>query len=77
MYSYIIRYELFYCYMFILLLLAVMAVEAKTSAVILSLRKMVIRDSIMVILVKCLIFTVLMFAVVGMAAHALGLDNED
>ena len=37
MYSYIIRYELFYCYMFILLLLAVMAVEAKTSAVILSL----------------------------------------
>lgn len=54
-----------------------MAVEAKTSAVILSLRKMVTRDSIMVILVKCLIFTVLMFAVVGMAAHALGLDNED
>lgn len=31
----------------------------------------------MIVLVKCLICTVLMFAVVGMAAHALGLDKED
>ena len=31
----------------------------------------------MIVLVKCLIFTVLTFAVVGIAAHALGLDNED
>lgn len=31
----------------------------------------------MIVLVKCLIFTVLMFAVVGMAAHALGLDKKD
>jgi hypothetical protein len=31
----------------------------------------------MIVLVKCLIFTVLMFAVVGMAAHAPGLDKEN
>jgi hypothetical protein len=31
----------------------------------------------MIVLVKCLIFTVLMFAVVGMVAHALGLDKEN
>ena len=43
----------------------------------LALRHMIRGDSIMMILVKCLIFTVLMFAVVGIAAHALGLDKED
>ena len=31
----------------------------------------------MIVLVKCLIFTVLMFAFVVMAAHELGLDKED